>query len=180
MAETAIAHAAVKAGITVLRPLGDVRYDLVFDLETHFVRVQCKSATRRGDVIIVRCRSCRRTSDGFIRRPYNEDEIDAFAAYCVELDRCFYLPLGLFRARTAIQLRLAASRNNQRLGVNWADDYDFERLNWSSRGAIAQLGERLSGTQKVAGSSPAGSTRESSSLPPGEETPTLGRHVATG
>src|SRR5205809_686496 len=53
--------------------------------------------------------------------------------------------------------RLAPARNNQRIGVNWADDYDLTRLNWEAFGAIAQLGERLDGIQKVAGSSPAGS-----------------------
>ena len=42
--------------------------------------------------------------------------------------------------------------------MNWADDFDFERLDWAGPGAIAQLGERLAGSQKVAGSSPAGST----------------------
>jgi hypothetical protein len=61
--------------------------------------------------------------------------------------------------RTVLQLRLDPPLNNQCVGINWADDFDFaatlERL-----GAIAQLGERLSGTQKVAGSSPAGSTSE--------------------
>jgi hypothetical protein len=45
--------------------------------------------------------------------------------------------------------------------VNWAKMYEFRSINWDALehlGAIAQLGERRSGTPKVAGSSPASST----------------------
>jgi hypothetical protein len=51
-----------------------------------------------------------------------------FAAYCEELNRCFFLPIDRFDRRTAISLRLGPSRNNQAVGVNWADDYDFASL----------------------------------------------------
>jgi hypothetical protein len=49
-----------------------------------------------------------------------------------------------------IHLRLAPARNNQEFSITYAADYEFS-------GAIAQLGERLRGTQEVAGSSPASS-----------------------
>ena len=93
-------------------------------------------------------------------RPYTRAEIDAFAVYCAELDRCFFLPTGQFDGQSAVTLRLGPARNKQRLGVNWADDYAFERLALHSavQGAIAQLGERLAGSQKGTGSSPVGST----------------------
>jgi len=42
VAETAIAHEAIKLGIGVYRPLCDERYDLIFDLGPTLVRVQCK------------------------------------------------------------------------------------------------------------------------------------------
>jgi hypothetical protein len=130
VAETAIAHAAAKLGIPVFRPLAPQRYDFVFDFGTRFVRVQCKWAVHMGAVVLVRCRRCRRGRDGLIHAGYSPDEIDAFAAYCAELERCFYLPVDLVRGRKAIHLRLAAARNNQRTGVNWADDFDFDRLHW--------------------------------------------------
>ena len=91
------------------------------------------------------------------KRGYGPDEIDAVAAYCLELDRCFYFPLAWMGGRTFVQLRLERSRNNQRKGINWADDFDFDRLQSVGPGAIAQLGERLRGTQEVGGSSPPGS-----------------------
>jgi hypothetical protein len=52
---------------------------------------------------------------------------------------------------------VADTQNNQRLGVHWADDFEFD-AKLSRYGAIAQLGERRDGIAKVAGSSPAGST----------------------
>ena len=59
--------------------------------------------------------------------------------------------------RIQIQLRVAPSRNNQARGVNWADDFAFERLRFDLPGAVAQLGERPDGIRKVRGSIPLGS-----------------------
>jgi PD-(D/E)XK endonuclease len=157
IAETAIAHAAIELGVGVSRPIGDERYDLIFDLRPRLIRVQCKWAMRHGDVIVVRCYGNRRTAEGLRRSFYSADEIDAFAAYCRELQICYLLPIELFAGRTQVYLRLRPTRNNQRSLVNWANEYEFDATLDRHQGAIAQLGERQSGTLKVAGSSPAGS-----------------------
>jgi PD-(D/E)XK endonuclease len=159
IAETAIAAAALELGIGVSRPFGDERYDLIFDFHPPLVRVQCKWAVRFGEVVTVRCYSARRNADGLLRRFYSAEEIDAFAAYCAELRSCYFLPFERFGGRAAVQLRLSPTRNNQRRGINWASEFEFAATLSSHNGAIAQLGERQSGTLKVAGSSPAGSIR---------------------
>jgi PD-(D/E)XK endonuclease len=159
IAELAIAHAASKLRIGVLKPLTDgERYDLVFDLRPSLLRVQCKWASKQGEVVVIRCYSCRRSRLGMIKRVYTGEEVDIIAAYCAELDRCYLLPLEMFDGRSHIQLRLSSTLNNQRLGINWADDFDFAAKLREQLGAIAQLGERVRGTHEVAGSSPAGST----------------------
>jgi hypothetical protein len=161
IAELAIAKAAIELGIDVYRPVAEGgRYDLIFELGKRLVRVQCKWASRYGDVLVVRCYSARRTRDGLVRRPYEPGEVDAFAAYCPDLDRCYFLPYDAFPRRNQIQLRVASTRNNQRLRINWAENFEFSATLARVPGAIAQLGERLDGIQKVAGSSPAGSTSE--------------------
>jgi hypothetical protein len=66
------------------------------------------------------------------------------------VDECYYLPIDAVAGKSYVYLRLAPARNNQRVGVTMADDH---RL-----GAVAQLGERLAGSQKVRGSSPLSST----------------------
>ena len=151
IAEAAAAFHAIRAGITVLEPVAEhCRYDLAFDLGHRIIRVQCKWAPRKGDVIAVHLSGFRLTSRGSVRSTCGEDEIDAVAAYCADTDQSYLLPANLVAGRSALQLRLAAPRNGQRAALNWAADYSFP-------GAIAQLGERVSGTHEVAGSSPAGS-----------------------
>ena len=158
IAELAIAHAASKLNIGVFKPLTDgERYDLIFDLRPRLVRVQCKWATRYGDVIVVRCYSCRRTAEGLSRRGYSCEEIDAVAAYCLELEASYFLPLEAFGGQRVLQLRLAPTKNNQRRGMRWASDVDLAATLRPQVGAVAQLGERRRGTPKVTGSSPVGS-----------------------
>ena len=135
IAESAIAHAAIKLGLSVSKPLTDGdRYDLIFDLDPGLVRVQCKWATLLGDVVSVRCYSCRRTRSGQLKRGYSSDEIDAIAAYCSDLDRCFYFPIHSLNGRATIQLRLRPTLNNQQLGINWADAFAFEGLQFGGLG----------------------------------------------
>ena len=157
IAETAVIHEAVKLGIGVLKPVNDgLRYDLVLDVGERLIRVQVKWARRQGDVIAVRCYSSRRSATGFVRRPYTSREIDAVVAYCPELGRCYFLPLDVMGERTEIRLRLAKARNNQEAGVHRADLYEFAaRL--GRPGAVAQLGERVTGSHEVRGSIPLGS-----------------------
>ena len=158
IAETAITAAAVRLGVDVYRPVGEGgRYDMIFEIDERLWRIQCKWAPRQGDVIVLRCYSSRRNRDGFLRRKYRPGEFDAFAAYCPENETCYLLPYADFSGRTEIHLRLGACKNNQRVGVNWAKEYEFAAT-LGRPGAIAQLGERLLGMQEVAGSNPAGST----------------------
>jgi hypothetical protein len=155
--ELKIAAAAADLGVGVWGPYTVERYDLIFDLRARLVRVQCKWAGRHDNVISVPCSRNRRTRHGLLRQYYSMDEIDAYAAYCPGLDKCYFLPIEEFANRIAIHLRLAPTRNNQTAGINWARDYEFA-AKLGVPGAIAQLGERRAGSAKVAGSSPAGST----------------------
>jgi hypothetical protein len=148
IAETAITAEATKLGIEVYGPVfGGGRFDLIFCFpDGELSRVQCKWAPREREVVTIRPYSTRRGASGFIQRTYSADEVDAIAAYCAELDRCYYVPIAEIAGRHTFHLRLTPARNNQLLGVHFEAEY---RL-----GAVAQLGERLAGSQKVRGSSP--------------------------
>jgi hypothetical protein len=159
IAETAIIHEAVRLGVGVFRSVMDERYDLVLDLRPKLLRVQCKTAALGQGVVVIRCYSCRRNQNGVLKRAYAPDEVDAFAAYCLDLRRCFLLPMEWVGDRTVLQLRLDPALNNQRAGINWADDFDFAAT-LARLGAVAQLGERERGTLEVTGSIPVGSTSE--------------------
>ncbi|MEA2353088.1 MAG: hypothetical protein QOG41_1622 [Thermoleophilaceae bacterium] len=151
IAETAIAAEATRLGFGVYRPIVDGgRCDFLLEVRDRILRVQCKSASMGRGVIVVRARTCRRGPHGFVRGGYTPDEVDVIAAYCPRLKRCFAVPITTFGEGGTIYLRLDPTRNGQRAGLHFAEDYAL--------GAIAQLEERLGGTQEVVGSSPTSST----------------------
>ncbi len=138
VAEAEIAAAAIKLGVDVIKPLVEhTRYDLIFDLRPRLLRVQCKWAPLRDDVIVVNLMSSRYASGGRqIRVPYTADEVDAVAVYSQSLDTCYLVPAALFEGRRALHLRVAAAKNGQRASLHCARDYELP-------GAVAQLGRAL-------------------------------------
>jgi len=127
IAEFEITAAAIRLGIGVYKPVSDgLRSDLIFECDRKLLRIQCKWAPRRGNVVVVRCRSCRRTSEGIRHRAYTADEVDAIATYCAELDTCYFAPADRFDGHLELYLRLEPSRNNQQVGVNWAKEFEFK------------------------------------------------------
>jgi PD-(D/E)XK endonuclease len=134
VAELKIAAAATELGIPVLRPMTEHgRYDLVFEIEEDLLKVQCKWAARKDDVVVIHVSGNRLTPRGYIRSPYSAGEIDAVTAYCADLERVYLLPTELVLGKHQVRLRLAAAKNGQRAGLNWAADHELP-------GAVAQLG----------------------------------------
>ncbi len=153
IAEQVIAAEATKLGIVVSRPNVDARYDLIFDTGSSLWRVQCKWGALDVDagVIKVSLTSTWCTPTGYTRSTYAAGEVDLFAVYCGEQNRCYLLRGDGLVDRRAIWLRLSEPRNGQRACVNLASDFTFD-------GAVAQLGERGAGSAQVRGSSPLSST----------------------
>jgi hypothetical protein len=111
------------------------------------------TARSEGDVIVVRLASCRPTPRGYVRTTYDASEIDGIAGIavcCAALKRCHHLPIKELGGRSEVGLRLLPAVNRQEVAINWAEQYEF--------GAIAQLGERVTGSHEVVGSSPTSST----------------------
>jgi hypothetical protein len=126
-AEAEIAAAAIRLRLQVLRPLGEGwRYDLVIDIGDKLLRVQCKWASRNGDVLNARCVTNRHTPHGYVRTTYTADQIDAIGAYAPDTDRCYLIPVREVAGRTMLSLRTGPTRNNQAQLVRWAKDYEME------------------------------------------------------
>ena len=135
VAEQAIVRAATRLRVPVWRPVSEHgRADLVLEIGGKLWRVQVKwgRLNAAGDVVIVSLLTSRCTPHGHVRRMYAEDEVDLFAVYAGELDRCFLLPAEPLANKTVIYLRLTPSRNGQQACINLADSFDFA-------GAVAQL-----------------------------------------
>jgi prevent-host-death family protein len=166
IAEAEIAAAAIRMGVPVLKPIAEHgRYDLVFEIGVRLLRVQCKWAAlgADGSILKIRVGGSRCTPRGYVLSSYTAREIDLLAAYCAELDRCYLLPVALVSGLREIRLRLVPPRNAQRACINLAADYEFA-------GAVAQLGERVTGSHEATGSSPV------SSMPSEPEVFDLGAH----
>jgi hypothetical protein len=126
-AEAEIAAAAIRLNLVTLRPLCDGgRYDLVVDTGKQLIRVQCKWASRQGNVLTARCGTSRHTPGGYLRTTYSAGEIDAIAAYAPDTDKCYLIPIHEVEGQVAISLRLAPAGNNQALHVRWARDYELD------------------------------------------------------
>jgi prevent-host-death family protein len=164
VAELAIATEAARLGLAVLKPLTEhERYDLVLGVAGRLLRVQCKWGSRRGDVITVRLESSYHSpTRGYVTTTYDDSEVDAVAVYCGELALCYLLPIKLVSGRGSVTLRLSPARNMQRAALNSAAEYEF-------RGAVAQLEERVAGSDEVRGSSPLSSTSVASDPAPALE-----------
>src|SRR6201999_843091 len=74
--------------------------------------------------------------------------------YCEHTRSCYLLPFEAVAGIGLLTLRLTPARNNQRAALNLAADYEFS-------GAVAQLEERVAGSDEVRGSSPLSSTHDS-------------------
>jgi prevent-host-death family protein len=165
VAELAIATTAAELGLAVLKPLTEQeRYDLVLGVAGRLLRVQCKWGSQQGDVITVRLRSSYHSpTKGYVTSTYDDSEVDAVAVYCGEVERCYLLPIDLVSGLGAVTLRLCPARNNQRAALNFAAEYEFQ-------GAVAQLEERVAGSDEVRGSSPLSSTpKQVTQAPTAEE-----------
>jgi prevent-host-death family protein len=152
-AELAIAAEAARLGLSVLMPMTEhERYDLVLGVGGQLLRVQCKWGACDGDTILVRLTSSYHSpTRGYVTKTYGVDEIDAVAVYCESTGKCYLLPIEVVAGLGLLTLRLSPPRNNQRAALNFAARYEFP-------GAVAQLEERVAGSDEVRGSSPLSST----------------------
>ncbi len=122
IAESLAISEFVKRGFKVAIPFGDYRYDLIVEAKCgEFKRVQVKyigRATARSTINIVLHSITRK---GRVR--YSSHEVDYIVAY-YEPEKSFYIiPYQDVGSKSAVNLRLCASRNNQQTGIIPASRY---------------------------------------------------------
>lgn len=116
----------VQAGAQVLIPFGEnVRYDLVIDDGSHFVRVQVKTGRLREGVI--RFNACSYTyhhPNNRGTKPYQHHyrgAADLFGIYCPETDGIYLVPVDEVGINAG-SLRVEPTRNRQVKKIRWAHD----------------------------------------------------------
>ena len=114
------------SGMRVLMPLGDFqRYDLVFDDDGRFFRVQCKMGKlTKGAVHFHPCSIDSRSKKGTCIRKGYVGQVEFFGVYCRELKKCYLVPVDHV-PRTECCLRLEPPKNGQKTRIRWAADYEI-------------------------------------------------------
>lgn len=113
----------MERGYNVARPINEgIKYDLVFEKNGDFKKVQVKSVESDGEVIIVSLRG-NNNPRGNDKYTYTSDMIDVLAVYDYTLDKCFYLKEQAIDQHKEMTLRITDTKNNQQKLVNYAEDY---------------------------------------------------------
>lgn len=124
LTEIIIIGRLMKRGQTVLKPISpSSKYDLVLDDNGRFIRVQCKTARLKNGVIVCPVSKTHGRSNAF-RRAYSSEQVDAFAFYCPENDKCYLMNIG-DTTRSMMHLRVDQPKNNQMTGIRYASDFEI-------------------------------------------------------
>lgn len=127
ISELAVSLKLLTLGKSVSKPVGDnQRYDLIIDDDGKLLRVQVKTARiKNGCLIATTARTTGKKGGVYVKSAYSSDEIDAFAIYAPELDKCYLVPVKPGVAAMEIRMRLTPSQNGQLNRVRWAKDYEL-------------------------------------------------------
>ena len=114
-----------KLGYQVSIPFGDrERYDQIWDINGHLLKVQVKTARGDSDCIKFSCRSSHRKDGKYVYTSYTSSEIDYFATFWD--GKCYLVPVD--EASVEKALRFTYPKNSQRKGISFAKDYELERM----------------------------------------------------
>lgn len=117
-----------QAQAIVSKPLtNNARYDLIIEKNSKLYRVQVKTtnAIKDGKMEFA-TKTTNYSKGGWKSNAYTHNEVDLFFLYCVENNWCgLYIPTEQEIPQT-LTIRLDPPKNNQKIGIRLANDYNFE------------------------------------------------------
>lgn len=112
-----------KKGYMILIPQTEhAPFDLVAYKNDKFLRVQVKYRAAKGGSIQVNFHTCWTDKHGTHTKDYDKSEIDLMCVYCPDTDKCYYINPN--ECSKNFSIRLLPSKNNQKVGVNLAKNYE--------------------------------------------------------
>lgn len=125
--QLALAKAEIRAlelGFIPSKPMFDTRYNLILDGKNELKRIQVKYAngkpTNTNGSVVVKLSYQNRKNDVYT---YQKEEVDGLIVYIPKIDKLCFLPPKLFINKRNICIRIKKTRNNQKKGIIFADDY---------------------------------------------------------
>jgi hypothetical protein len=96
-------------------------FDLVAYKNKQFIRVQVKYRAAKNNKIEIPYQTSWADKNGTHSKQYDKTEIDIMCIYCPNTDSCYYVNPSDYNK--TLTLRLVPTKNNQKLGINLAEDY---------------------------------------------------------
>lgn len=126
LAEIKVRQRAMELGFVMSIPIDhSARYDAVMDNGERLYRAQikyCDRSTISAGAIQIELTTYHR-SGKLSYAGYTTDEIDILLVYVPRIDRVLWLGPEVFGGRHQIQIRLEPSKNGQKKGCLFAEDY---------------------------------------------------------
>lgn len=127
VAESAVVTLLLKRGFRVLKPIGDrLPYDIGVDMSGSLLRIQIKSAWKRGNVYLVDSRRTKTNRRRMIRSRYEAGDFDFAILYVDDLNTFYVMPHKIFSSyRSEITLPGKVSRQRPPRSDQYREAWDL-------------------------------------------------------
>lgn len=112
-------------GYLILNPETEhAPFDLVAYKNGEFLRIQVKYRSMRNGAIEIPTSTSWADKNGSHRRFYDLSDLDYFAMFCPEVDKCYFVPTEDMLGKTCLKIRINEAKNNQVIGIVMASNYE--------------------------------------------------------
>ena len=117
----------LERGYNVSVPIGEnCAYDFIVEKDGTLYKIQCKHSTAKsnGESFTFSCETTRINATSVKYHKYSKNQIDFFATYYDNI--CYIIPVE--ECGAAKTLRVKWPENNQVKNVNWAHNYEADKM----------------------------------------------------
>lgn len=112
-------------GHIILNPMTEHSpFDFVSYKDGKFYRIQVKYRSMKNGCVQVPFRTSWNDRNGTHSRYYNLNDIDIFAVYCPNTDKCYFIHTNEYKNNKYISLRITPAKNNQKTNVLFAKEFE--------------------------------------------------------
>lgn len=116
----------MKAGFDVSIPIGDYcAYDLIIVKDSKILKIQVKSCEK---IINGKMKFDLTSRNYYIDKKYDIQDCDYFYFYCLENEQSYLYKNEKDNNSYAVYIRVEPTKNNQTKGINFAEDFNFNKV----------------------------------------------------
>lgn len=116
----------MKAGFDVSIPIGDYcAYDLIIVKNGKIFKIQVKSCEK---IVDGRMKFDLTSRNYYIDKKYDTQDCDYFYFYCLENEQSYLYKNTEDNNSRAVYIRIEPTKNNQTKGINFAKDFNFNKV----------------------------------------------------